>query len=71
VRDTKLFETILGIQARWRISRVTLDTSAERIDLWTEHASDTRCRLHAAPPRLGIIEELTPTQSSPRLVRCR
>lgn len=42
MQDTKLFETILGIQAPWRISRVVLDTSAERIDLWAEHASDTR-----------------------------
>jgi hypothetical protein len=42
VQDTKLFETILGIQAPWRISRVVLDTSAERIDLWAEHASGTR-----------------------------
>ena len=42
MQDTKLFETILGIQAPWRISRVTLDTSGERVDLWAEHADDTR-----------------------------
>jgi transposase len=41
VQDTKLFETILGIQAPWRISRVALDTTGERVDLWAEHA-DTR-----------------------------
>jgi transposase len=41
VQDTKLFETILGIQTPWRISRVTLDTPGERVDLWAEHA-DTR-----------------------------
>jgi transposase len=37
VQDTKLFETILGIQAPWRISRVALDTTGERVDLWAEH----------------------------------
>jgi transposase len=42
VQDTKLFETILGIQAPWRISRVALDTSGERVDLWAAHADDTR-----------------------------
>jgi transposase len=42
VQDTKLFETILGIQAPWRIGRVALDTSGERVDLWAEHADDTR-----------------------------
>src|SRR5687768_10684176 len=29
-QDTKLFETILGIQMPWRISRVALDTTGER-----------------------------------------
>jgi transposase len=42
VQDTKLFETILGIQAPWKIGRVALDTSGERVDLWAEHAEDTR-----------------------------
>jgi transposase len=42
VQDTKLFETILGIQAPWGISRVALDTSGERVDLWATHADDTR-----------------------------
>jgi transposase len=41
VQDTKLFETILGIQSPWRISRVAVDTTGERVDLWAEHA-DTR-----------------------------
>jgi len=38
VQDTKLFETILGIQAPWAIDRVTLDTG----DLWAEHRDATR-----------------------------
>jgi transposase len=37
VQDTKLFETILGIATPWRISRVALDTTGERVDLWAEH----------------------------------
>jgi hypothetical protein len=31
VQDTKLFETILGIQAPWTIAPGTLDTSGERV----------------------------------------
>jgi len=42
VQDTKLFETILGIQAPWSIARVTLDTSGKRVDLWAEHRDATR-----------------------------
>lgn len=41
MQDTKLFETILGIQTPWRISRVALDTTGERVEIWAEHA-DTR-----------------------------
>jgi transposase len=37
VQDTKLFETILGIETPWHISRVALDTTGERVDLWAEH----------------------------------
>jgi transposase len=54
VQDTKLFETILGIQAPWRISRVVLDTSAERIDLSAEHASDTRLAVSGVPARAAV-----------------
>lgn len=42
MQDTKLFETILGIQAPWSIDRVTLDTSGHRVDLWAAHADATR-----------------------------
>ena len=42
MQDTKLFETILGLQAPWKIGRVALDTSGARVDLWAEHADDMR-----------------------------
>lgn len=42
MQDTKLFETILGLQAPWHIARVALDTTGERVDLWVEHAADAR-----------------------------
>ena len=41
MQDTKLFETILGLQAPWHISRVELNPTAQRVDLWAEH-DDTR-----------------------------
>ncbi len=42
MQDTKLFETILGLQAPWHIARVALDTSGERVDLWVEHDAGAR-----------------------------
>ena len=41
MQDTTLFETILGLQPPWRIARVALDTTTQRVDLWAEH-EDTR-----------------------------
>jgi hypothetical protein len=33
VQDTKLFETILGLQAPWHIARLKLKADAKRVDL--------------------------------------
>lgn len=41
MQDTKLFETILGLQHPWRVARVELKTDTERVELWVEHG-DTR-----------------------------
>lgn len=41
MQDTTLFETILGLHAPWHISRVELNPSAQRVDLWAAH-DDTR-----------------------------
>ena len=37
MQDTKLFETILGISKPWRIARVDLTTTEQRVDLRLEH----------------------------------
>ena len=39
MRDTRLFETILGITAPWHVARVELKTDDQRVDLWLEHES--------------------------------
>lgn len=50
MQDTKLFETILGLQAPWHIARVVLDTARQRVDLWAEHdAGPWPCPECAAP----------------------
>ena len=40
MQDTTLFEAMLGMAAPWTLSRVTLDMSGERVDLWAEPAAD-------------------------------
>jgi transposase len=41
MQDTKLFETILGLQHPWHVARVELKTDTQRVDVWVEHG-DTR-----------------------------
>jgi transposase len=59
VQDTKLFETILGLQPPWHISRVALDTTGERVDLWVEHAVDERwtCPECAEAPAILAVRD--------------
>ena len=41
MQDTKLYETILGLQAPWQVARVALDTAQQRVDVWVEHREGT------------------------------
>lgn len=58
MQDTKLFETLLGLQPPWRVSRVSVDTEHEHVDVWVDHeagvrwacpecAAELACRDHA------------------------
>jgi transposase len=42
MQDTKLFETILGLQAPWYVARVSLETTQQRVDVWVEHRDEVR-----------------------------
>ena len=37
MQDTRLFDAILGLQAPWSVSRVQLDATGPRVDVWLEH----------------------------------
>lgn len=59
MQDTKLFETILGLQAPWRIARVELNTPQQRVDLWAEHA-ETRWPCPACGAMLATFDHAEP-----------
>src|ERR1019366_1497477 len=42
MRDSDLYQQILGLQAPWEVSRVELSVADERIDVWVEHPKRTR-----------------------------
>jgi len=37
MRDTTLYQHLLGLQEPWTVSRVDLDVTAQRVDVWVEH----------------------------------
>lgn len=42
MRDTELYQQILGIAPPWTVERVTLDVAKQRVDVWVEHAEGVR-----------------------------
>ena len=37
MRDTKLYESLLGLEKPWSVARVELDVELGRVDVWVEH----------------------------------
>jgi transposase len=55
VKDTDLYQQLLGLSSPWTVSRVSLDTKGRRVSVWTEHSGKaiftcpecgTKCGLH-------------------------
>lgn len=38
MRDTELYEQLLGLESPWCVSRVQLDPKTKRVDVWAEHS---------------------------------
>jgi hypothetical protein len=51
MRDTEFYEALLGLRGPWRVSKVELDSSAGRVDVWVEDRSDIYRR-----SRIGCCE---------------
>ena len=55
MKDTELYQHLLGLQSPWFVERVELDTKAQRVSVFAEHRKDatfkcpecgTSCSLH-------------------------
>jgi transposase len=42
MRDTELYEALLGIKSPWRVTKVVLNPSAGRVDVWVEDQPGTK-----------------------------
>ena len=40
MQDTALYQYLLGLQSPWTVSRVNLDVTGQRVDVWAEHQED-------------------------------
>lgn len=59
--DTQLFTKLLGIAPPWRVTRVSVNMAAERVDVWVEEAPGTKfpCPTCAQP---ATVYDHTPAQ---------
>jgi transposase len=55
MQDTKLFETILGLQSPWHLDRVELNAETKRVDLWAVH-DETRWPCPECPQLLPCFD---------------
>src|SRR5690242_18128112 len=42
MRDTELYQHLLGLLTPWTVNRVELKPNEQRVDVWTEHAEGTK-----------------------------
>jgi transposase len=56
MKDTSLYEQILGLRKPWRVAEVKLDVAAQRVDLWLEHGAKVRWSCPACEKPCGIYD---------------
>ena len=40
MQDTRLYEQILGLSDPWKVGRVELNVTDQKVELWVEHRTD-------------------------------
>jgi len=68
--DTQLFTKLLGIAPPWRVTRVTVDMAAERIDVWVEESPGTKFHCAGCGAPVPVYDH-TPEQVWRHLDTCQ
>jgi len=68
--DTELFAKLLGIATPWRVTRVTVNVPAERIDVWVEEPPGTQFPCAACRTAVPVYDH-TPAQVWRHLDTCQ
>jgi len=56
VKDTELYRHLLGLEAPWTVSRVELDTKAQRVSVWADHAKEATFRCPECARACGLYD---------------
>lgn len=51
MRDTELYQRVLGLSAPWSVSRVELKVNERQVDIWVEHRAGVKWRCPQCPER--------------------
>lgn len=56
MRDTELYQHLLGLSAPWTVSRVALDAAAGRVEVWAEHDKKARFTCPECSKQCGLYD---------------
>lgn len=56
MQDTALYQYLLGLQTPWTVSRVHLDITQQRVDIWAEHPADVAWVCPQCTKRLPLYD---------------
>lgn len=56
LKDTALYQQLLGLQSPWTVSRVGLDVKAQRVDVFAEHGEDAEWACPRCAKKLPLYD---------------
>ncbi len=60
MRDTELYQQLLGLAAPWTVARVELSVSEQRVDVWVEHPRGQRFGCPRCERALSVYDHAEP-----------
>jgi transposase len=56
MQDTTRYQYLLGLRSPWTVSRVDLDVTGQRVDVWAEHAEAVAWSCPHCSPMLPVYD---------------
>ncbi len=62
MRDTQLYQAVLGLEKPWTVNRVDLSTEKQQVDVWVEHSEGERWPCPECGELLGLYDHAAERQ---------